>query len=122
VTQEARVSQAEYQLLRPLSEAEYAALKASIAERGVLVPVELDEKGKVLDGHHRLRICREIGLKDYPTIIRPGFSEPEKRAHILTLNADRRQLTVEDRRKLVAELRAEGKSLRAIAEAVRVHV
>ena len=113
MTEEACVSRAEYQLLRPLSEGEYAALRASIVERGVLVPVELDDKGKVLDGHHRLRICRELGLKDYPTIIRPGLSEPEKRAHILTLNADRRHLSQEEKRDLARTLPG---STRQVAE------
>jgi len=42
-----------YQLLPPLSEEEYQSLRADIAEHGVLIPVELDEFGNVLDGHHR---------------------------------------------------------------------
>lgn len=41
-----------YQLLPDLTEEEYEALKADIAERGVMVPIELDEQGNVLDGHH----------------------------------------------------------------------
>ena len=96
-----------YQLLPALSEDEFASLKADIAERGVLVPVELDEDGAVLDGHHRLRAWRELraeGVKvpDYRQIVRPGLSEPEKRQHVRALNVARRHLSTEDRRSLVA--------------------
>ena len=107
----AESQQPTYQLLRPLSDAEYAALKNSIEEHGVLVPIELDEKGRVLDGHHRQRACRELGVKDYPTFVRAGLSEAEKRAHILTLNADRRHLTAEDRDELIRGDREQGKSI-----------
>ena len=67
-----------YQVLPPLSDDEFAALKADIAERGILVPIELDEDGAVLDGHHRLRAWeswRAEGLTpaDYPKVVRAGL-------------------------------------------------
>ena len=71
---------------------EYAALKADIAGRGVLVPIELDEAGNVLDGHHRQRAARELGLADVPTVVRSGLSEAQKREHALRLNLLRRHL------------------------------
>lgn len=85
------VSAGQYQLLPPLSEEEYLALKADVAKRGVLVPVEVDENGAILDGHHRLRIARELGI-EAPTIVRSGWSEQEKREHVLKVNLLRRQL------------------------------
>ncbi len=113
---------AQYQLLPDLTEEEFSALKADIAERGVMVPVELDEAGNVLDGHHRLLACEELGVTDYPTIIRPGLTEDEKREHVLALNLDRRHLTREQRRELVATLRADGWSYPRIAERLDVSV
>jgi len=110
----------QYQLLPDLTDEEFAALKADIAARGVMVPVELDETGAVLDGHHRVRACAELGITEYPRIIRPGMSEDEKREHVLALNLDRRHLTREQRRELVGRLRAQGWSLRRIAD--RLHV
>lgn len=110
----------QYQLLPCLSEDEYAALKADIAERGVMVPVELDEAGNVLDGHHRLQVCAELGIEDYPTIIRPGLTEDEKRAHVLALNLDRRHLNREQRGELARQLRADGWSLRRIGDKLGV--
>jgi len=94
----------QYQLLPDLAEDEYQALKADIAERGVQVPIERDETGAVLDGHHRLRACEELGITEYPTIIRTGMDEDEKREHVLALNLDRRHLTREQKRELVATL------------------
>src|SRR5690606_21604024 len=103
-----------YQLLPSLSPDEYEALKADIAARGVQVPVEYDEHGKILDGHHRVRACLELGIKDWPSIIRGGMAEEEKIEHVLVLNLHRRHLTREQRRELVARLRAQGWSLRRI--------
>lgn len=83
---------AAYQILPPLAADEYAALKADVARHGVLVPVELDEAGCVLDGHHRLRAAHELGLAEVPTLVRSGLSEEEKREHALRLNLLRRHL------------------------------
>lgn len=110
----------QYQLLPDLCSDEYDALKADIQARGVMVPVELDEAGDILDGHHRVRACAELGITEYPRIIRPGMSEDEKREHVLALNLDRRHLTREQRQELVGRLRADGWSLRRIAD--RLHV
>jgi len=114
------VSDAQYQLLPPLSEREYLALKADIAERGMQVPVELDEHGRVLDGHHRLRAWHElraegVAVVDYPSLIRAGMSEDEKRAYVVALNLYRRHLAAEARADLIRELRADGMTLQAIA-------
>lgn len=89
-----------YQVLPALSEEEYAALKADIKERGVLVPVELDGDGNILDGHHRVQIAEELG-KDYPTVIRLGMTEEEKRSHIRRLNLARRHLSRKQKRELI---------------------
>lgn len=103
-------------LLPALSSQEYEALKADIAERGCLVPIELDENGRVLDGAHRRRACEELGIRS-PTITRPGLTDEEKRAHAIALNLRRRQLTRDQRQGLHRELRSLGKSLREIADA-----
>lgn len=81
-----------YQLLPDLSADEYERLKADIALRGVMVPIEVDESGNILDGHNRARIATELGV-DCPRVIRVGLPEHEKRLHAVTLNLARRQLT-----------------------------
>ena len=115
-----------YQLLPALSPDEFAALKADIRAHGVLVPIELDTDGSILDGHHRFRGWTElraegVRLPDYPRIVRAGLSEDEKIGHVLALNLARRHLTPKQRAGVVGMLRIKGWSLRRIAEVVGVH-
>lgn len=93
----------EYQVMPELTVEEYAELKADIAQRGVMVPIEYDEHGHVLDGYHRLRICGELGIKDFPKVIRAGMTEAEKLTHARKLNMARRQLTGEQKRELIRD-------------------
>ncbi|MCP4933346.1 MAG: ParB N-terminal domain-containing protein, partial [bacterium] len=92
-----------YQVMPVLAEEEYQALKSSISEFGVLVPVEEDEAGHILDGHHRVQACRELGIENYPKLIRCGLGEDEKRAHARSLNLNRRHMKKPARDKLIAE-------------------
>jgi phage N-6-adenine-methyltransferase len=92
-----------YQVVPPLTAAEFASLAADIEVRGVQVAVELDEHGNVLDGHHRIRACRELGITWWPEVTRHGLSEAEKRRHARTLNLARRHLSGEQKRQLIAD-------------------
>lgn len=92
-----------YQLLDPLPAEDLAALEADILERGVLVAIEFDEDGNVLDGHHRLAICRKHGIEDYPSIVREGWTEEQKRTHSRRMNLARRQLSRDQKRRLIEE-------------------
>jgi len=48
-----------YQVMPPLSDEEYQALKEDIAENGMLVPVVQDTEGNIIDGHYRVRAHQE---------------------------------------------------------------
>lgn len=114
-----------YQVCRPLTPIEYAALKADIAASGVLVPVEQDEAGEILDGHHRMQAWRELcaegfNLPDVPVIVRSGMAEEEKRNHARRLNALRRQLSDEERRQIMRDMRADGAPYQDIARSAGV--
>lgn len=87
----------------PLSADEYAELKSDIEARGVLVPVEYDEHGEVLDGHHRVQICKELGITEWPRVVRLGLSEAGKLTHARQLNLARRHLDREQKRALIAQ-------------------
>jgi ParB-like nuclease domain len=41
---------------------EYQRLKKNIAESGQLQPIMVNERGEVIDGQHRLAVCKELGL------------------------------------------------------------
>lgn len=110
----------QYQLFPRLTGEEYAALKRDIEERGVVVPVIVDEDGHVLDGHHRVEIASALGI-DYPLERRAGLTESEKLELVFSLNIARRHLSGHDRTAVIAQGRSRGMSLRAIAAVVGVH-
>lgn len=114
-----------YQVMPDLTPIEYEALKADISERGVLVPVEVDETGAILDGHHRVRAWQELrsegaGLADYPRMIRVGLTEEQKRNHARSLNVLRRHLSKEQRDEVMKAMAQDGASPDEIAAAVGV--
>jgi hypothetical protein len=103
-----------YQLLPNLDDDQRSALKESIRENGILQPIEVDEAGRILDGHHRAAIAAELGIA-CPSRTINGLDEAGKRRYAITVNLMRRQLDKTMRGALVAQLRSEGMSVRAIA-------
>ena len=97
------MSETQYQVMPELTEEEYTELKNDIAQRGVMIPIEYDEAGHVLDGHHRLKACSELGIKDFPKVIRAGMTESEKLIHARRLNLARRHLTGDQKQKLIRD-------------------
>ena len=116
-----------WQLLPALSEGEYGALKADIAEHGILVaPVVDAETGEVLDGHHRVKVWNElraggIRVPDYPRDVRRFGSDEDRIGFLLAANLFRRHLDRKQRAAVVADLRERGWSLRRVSDAIGVH-
>jgi ParB-like chromosome segregation protein Spo0J len=51
------------ELIPPVSTQDFERLKASIKEHnGLLMPIVLNQDHVVLDGHHRMRACKELGI------------------------------------------------------------
>lgn len=95
-----------FQLMPDLPSWEYEALKESILQHGVIIPIIKDEHGTIIDGHHRDRVCRELKIKNVPTITLAGLTEAQKRDHALILNLVRRKITRKQMREIIAaELR-----------------
>lgn len=79
-------------LMPDLKPDEYKRLKSSIEEHGVLYPALLDASTKeVVDGHHRLRACSELGV-ECPTIERAFADEAEREIIAIETNLARRQM------------------------------
>lgn len=120
------MSGAPYQLLPELTPEEFAALKADVAEHGVLVPIVIDaDSGAIIDGHHRVQAWTELrseGVKvpDYPREVRRFATDQERVGFVIAANLFRRHLNREQRAEVVARLRSEGWSLRRIGDAVGV--
>ena len=108
-------------LLPKVKTDEYERLKDSIKQIGVLVPVLTDENRGIIDGKHRLQAVSELKLKTLPFQILPGLDDSEKKHLAIKLNAQRRQMTQEERLALATDLRKDGLSFRQIAEILNVH-
>lgn len=86
-------------LLPELAEAEYRRLKETVITTGCTPPIIVDENNDILDGRHRYRICKEIGI--IPTVqVRRGLTEQEKVEVVFSLNLDRRQVSKSKLREL----------------------
>ncbi len=98
-----------YQLFDDLGDEQFQGLKADILARGVLVDIEVDEDGLVLDGHQRARAVLALQAEGhrprYGVKVRAGLSEDDKWAHSISMNLQRRQLNLIERRALAAEIR-----------------
>jgi ParB/Sulfiredoxin domain len=112
-----------YQELPPLSAEDRAALKADIDERGIQVPIEYDQDGNIIDGHHRAELATELGLpeKDWPKIVRTYADDKARRTQALRLNLARRHLDQAEKRAIIeAEIKDNpNRSNRTIAKELR---
>ena len=86
-----------------LSTQEYESLKRSIKENGQYFPIIVNSRKVVLDGHHRLRICRELGIE--PIISVKNFASPDHERLFIYECEQRRHLT--RYQKIVLELAAQ---------------
>jgi len=90
-----------YQVMPRLSPEEYADLEQSIKDEGVLVPIVVSTGGQIIDGHHRAEIARRLGIH-CPEVIKQG-DPTELRTFAYSLNLNRRHLSREQRRDLIAQ-------------------
>jgi len=90
-----------FQVMPALSGVECDALRADVADRGIVVPVVVDQHGRVLDGHHRRRVAVELGI-ECPSEVREVADDDDARSVALALNVARRHLSREQVRDLIA--------------------
>jgi len=111
-------------LLPPLSTEEYEALKQDIEAHGQQVPIMVTPDGCVIDGHHRLRVCHELGL--VPLVREITADHPEALA-IKTnlvrrnLSPDQRSVVRQMQAKLAVKMAEGGMTQVQIADALGVH-
>jgi ParB-like chromosome segregation protein Spo0J len=111
-----------FQVMPSLSVEEFESLKGDIAQHGVQSPVEYDQDKNIIDGHHRVLACKELGISDWPKVQRSYESDAQRRARARQLNLARRHLNRAQKRNLVADQLRETpeKSNRQIAEGLGV--
>ena len=86
-----KVSQEYASLVPQLSAEEYESLRQSIKENGLYVPIMVNQDGIVLDGHHRYRICRELGI-EHKTLVKEFKEKLDEQLFVIDCNLKRRQL------------------------------
>ncbi|AON96546.1 ParB-like partition protein [Bicaudavirus pozzuoliense] len=70
-------------------------IKNEIQKYGFLYPVIIDQNGFVIDGYTRVRIAKELGIKEVPVIVYIFDSPEERMRSAIQLNVIRRHLTHE---------------------------
>ena len=74
-----------------LSPSEFAALKQDIQHHGIRQPVEVTKDGVLVDGKHRVRALRELGIEEVDAIIVEAENEEAIEERFVTANLLRRQ-------------------------------
>ena len=78
-------------LVNPLSNTEYEALKNSISNKGLHLPIIVNQDNVILDGHNRLKICQELGIE--PKFEIKEFSDQsQEKEFVIEINLKRRHL------------------------------
>lgn len=65
-----------------------AKLRAEIGQKGLCVPIHVrkrDEGYEIVDGEHRWRICRDLGINEIPCIVHE-YDDNEAKIKLLQLN------------------------------------
>lgn len=75
-----------------LPESEFEALKADILRRGIRTPIEVTTSNLILDGHQRVRACRELGITEIDALIREEDDSNDVDECFVLANLIRRQL------------------------------
>lgn len=110
-------------ILPPLRSDEFTALRQDIEVNGQQVPIIVTPDGCVIDGHHRLRVCRELGLVPLVRVVDTAY--PKGMA--IKMNLIRRNLSPDQQsevrhqqQKLAAEMAQDGMTQAQIGEALGV--
>src|SRR5208283_2636959 len=110
-------------VLPPLPPQEYAQLRDSIRERGVLQPILITADHVLIDGHERWKAIQELGLTRYPLRVVGNLDEPERKELAIRLNVERRHLSRAERQRLLELILrdAPAKSSREVADMLKVN-
>jgi len=97
------INQEYEKLVTPLPEEDYDSLKKSIKDQGLWMPIVTNKEGVILDGHHRFKICKELGIQPRATI-KEFDTKTDEIIFVGECNLKRRQLTSLQRIEIVRKL------------------
>ena len=93
------------QLVPELSEEEYTRLKESIASVGLYEPIIINQEGTLLDGHHRLKVVKDLGWSRVNVETKHFENRTDEEIYVIESNVIRRQLS--DYQKTVLAMKLE---------------
>jgi len=102
-TDQITLDETPYQVMPELDAEEYRALKADIEENGIIVPITVDGSGHIIDGHHRYKAARELGIDDPPIQVRDDLDDDAKRSLAWRLNMQRRHVDGRTKKDLIRD-------------------
>jgi ParB/RepB/Spo0J family partition protein len=76
-----------------LKEEDYIALRNNIKEKGLLKPIDIMNDGTIIDGHHRFKVCRELGIVPETLVLKNIKTLEDALEYSFNINFARRQLT-----------------------------
>lgn len=88
-----RINQEYTSLVPKMSDSEYESFKQDIKENGLRMPITVNHDGIILDGHHRYRACRELGIQCESEPPKSFDDQLEEKDYVIGVNLERRNLT-----------------------------
>lgn len=87
-----RVNQEYADLVPKMSDEQYKSFKQDIKKNGLRIPITVTQQGVVLDGHNRLRACKELGI-ECRYEIKEFDDQLEEKDYVISVNLERRNLS-----------------------------
>lgn len=87
-----------------------------IRANGIHDLIHVDEDNVILDGHHRYKAAKTLGIEEVTIKVHYGLTEDEKKGFAHLNNVLKREISKEEKIKKAIELRKEGRSYRQIGE------
>jgi len=91
-------------LIPPMSEEDYNNLKEDIKRNGILQPIDVTYNNVILDGHHRVKAAKELGIKEVEVRI-PELLYIDEDEYLISVAMNRRHLTEGQKAVLANEYR-----------------
>ncbi|MEM0124304.1 MAG: MT-A70 family methyltransferase [Candidatus Micrarchaeaceae archaeon] len=79
-------------LVPKMTEEEYSALVKDIKLNGILQPIDITPERVILDGHHRVKAAKELGIKEVEVRI-PDLGNMSEDEYLVSVALNRRHLT-----------------------------
>jgi N6-adenosine-specific RNA methylase IME4/ParB-like chromosome segregation protein Spo0J len=80
------------ELVPPMSEEDYHNLLEDIKRNGILQPIDITYNNVILDGHHRVKAAKELGIKEIEVRI-PELLYVDEDEYFISVALNRRHLT-----------------------------